>query len=404
MKNLPRVLLVSEVTLSKDGRGASQTLFNLLKDYPAEHLMLLAPKDYLNSVPPSTLFARQCYSFTDHHLPLLPRPFGKLINPLLKTINLQLLDWLPVASLKKLEAFAPEIILVCPITISCLVMGQKLTKHFKCPFVTYFMDDWLPTAPRQWLSGSVKESAYQLLKVSKGWLMISEQLQKTLSKRYQLTPEQSIVVHNPVDLSDKEPPRLENYREGTFKIVYAGSIWPMHYDALAVIAEAVFQLRISGKDLELIVYTTPSFWDWYKDKLQTWEVTYGGLIPYNKLNFYLKQSDLLLVASSFLPEYSSMTSSSVQTKITDYMASGRPILACGPTYSACNHFIKNWECGIVCETNNLTEIKKVLVEQMENWQGNQKLAHQAYEILKNNFEHSKVRNKLYNFFQNIIKK
>jgi glycosyltransferase involved in cell wall biosynthesis len=263
------------------------------------------------------------------------------------------------------------------------------------------MDDWMATDHPQWLSGSVQTLTYQLLSDAAGWLMISEPLQETLSKRYQLEPKQSMVVHNPVDLSGKKPPDEEIPNTGTFRIVYAGSIWPMHYDAVAAIAEAVFQLRRDGKDIELILHTDQYFWNTYEDKWQNWEVTNGLSIPYQELDSYLKRANLLLVASSFLPEQSFMTSSSVQTKITDYMAAGRPILSCGPDYSACNKFIKKWKCGLVCETNQPPTIKDFLVEQMNNSYANQRFAKTAFEVLQNNFEKNKVNQKLYQFIETI---
>jgi hypothetical protein len=98
-----------------------------------------------------------------------------------------------------------------------------------------------------------------------------------------------------------------------------------------------------------------------------------------------------------------MTSSSVQTKITDYMAAGRPILSCGPDYSACNKFIKKWDCGLVCETNQVPIIKDFLVEQMNNSYANQRFAKTAFQVLQNNFEKYKVTQQLYQFIETISK-
>ena len=402
-RDLPRMLLVSEVAFSEESKGASRTLLNLFENYPANQLALFSP---MQSASSASLLGQHSFSFPEGYLPPLYgryAPIGKFLNPLINSTNLQLLEWLPIPQKEKLEAFSPEVILICPISPSCLLMGQKLYKHFGIPFLIYFMDDWMATDHPQWLSSSVQTLTYQLLREAAGWLMISEPLQETLSKRYQLEPKQSMVVHNPVDLSGKKPPDEEIPNTGTFRIVYAGSIWPMHYDAVAAIAEAVFQLRRDGKDIELILHTDQYFWNTYEDKWQNWEVTNGLSIPYQELDSYLKRANLLLVASSFLPEQSFMTSSSVQTKITDYMAAGRPILSCGPDYSACNKFIKKCDCGLVCETNQVPIIKDFLVEQMNNSYANQRFAKTAFEVLQNNFEKYKVTQQLYQFIETISK-
>lgn len=398
--DLPRILIVSEASLSKEGMGVNRTLFNLFENYPSERLMLFAPEKSLKYQPTAPPFNQQVVPFIDSYLPSVKNRIGKLVNPLLTAVNCQLLDWLPIPNRKSLEAFAPEVILICPITFSSLIMGYKLTQHFQCPSFIYLMDDWLKNVTLWWLSGNVQTVGYQLLKDSAGWLMISEQLEAELSHRYELVPQHSLIVHNPVDLSGKKLPNEVTQREGTFRVVYAGSIWPMHYDALAAVAEAIFELRCDGQDIELVLYTDQGFWDFYKTKWEYWQVVYGSLIPYNELDSHLKKADLLLVATSFLPENSHMVRSSVLTKLTDYMAAGRPILSCGPDYSACNHFLKKWDCGLVCETNKVPEIKEIIIKQMQN-RSDQTLAKLAWETLNNNFEKSKVTTKLYQFIANI---
>ena len=395
---------MSEATLSKDSKGANRTLANLFESYRVDRLMIFAPAEQLRAEPTAPPFEGQSRSFPGSYLPPIRNRLGNLINPIATVINLQLLDSLAIANRESLEAFAPEVVLICPITPLCLLMGDKITKYFDCPSLIYFMDDWVATNHMQWLSGNVQALTHRLLQESAGWLMISEQLQESLSKRYQITPRQSMIVHNPVDLSGKEPPNFEVSEEGTFRVVYAGSVWAMHYDAVAVVAEAIFQLRHEGKDIELVLHTSRGFWNYHQESWQNWEVTNGSFIPYEQLNYYLKKGDLLLVASSFLPEQSFMTRSSVQTKITDYMASGKPILSCGPHYSACNRFIKKFGCGLICETNKVSEVKTFLIKQMAHGHLNQKYAQIAFDVLKEKFEKTKISKELYKLIKKVVVK
>ncbi|WP_052055446.1 glycosyltransferase [Myxosarcina sp. GI1] len=401
MNDLPRLLIVSEATLSEDSRGANRTLANLFENYPRDRLMVYAPAEQLKNEPTSTRLASRSNSFKGSFLPPVRNRLGKFINPLITAINLQLLDWLPIENRESLEDFRPEVILICPITTRCLLMGYKVAMYFDCPFAIYFMDDWIATDRTSWLSSGVQKLSDWLLAESTGWLMISEQLQDSLSKRYQIVPQQSEIVHNPVDLSDKQTPDFEISQATTFKVLYAGSIFAMHYDAIAVIAEAIYHLRQEGKDIELVLHTSEKFWQQYQDSWHKWQVTKGGFIPYEQLNQCLQQGNLLLVASSFLPEHKYMTNSSVQTKITDYMASGTPIFASGPNYSACNNFIKKHDCGLVCETNKVSEVKKYLLEQISNQQLNQKYAATAFKVLEEKFEKQRVSQRLYEFIKSL---
>lgn len=404
MSDLPRLLIVSEATLSRDSRGANRTLANLFESYPANRLMIFAPEEQLRAEPTAPPFEQRSCGFTGQYIPPIRNRIGKLISPITTAINLQLLDWSQIANRERLEVFKPDILLICPITPLCLLIGYKVATYFDRPFLIYFMDDWVATNHFQWFSGNVQTLTRQSLSKSAGWLMISEQLQESLSERYQIKPKQAIVVHNPVDLSGKELPNFESATDAVFTIVYAGSIWPMHYDAVAVMAEAIFQLRQEGKEIELVLHTAASFWNQYKENWQNWEVVNGAYIPYEQLNHYLQKGDLLLVASSFLPEQSFMTGSSVQTKITDYMASGKPIVSCGPQYSACNRFIKKFNCGLICETNKISEVKTFLIEQMTNRHSNQRYAKTAFKVLKERFERTKISNELYAFIKQVSSK
>lgn len=410
MSNLPRLLIVSELSLSfsKDGRSANPTLFNLFESYPAELLMQYVPTSTLRDNPPSPPFEQRVISFPSQYLPVIRNRLGNVLNYFINRINCQFMQWLPIPNKSQLNDFDPEIILVCPITPFCLVMGYKLMMEFDRPFLIYFMDDWMAYRSSRWLyiflekliNPYIQSLTHTILKKSKDWLIISEQLKNELSSRYKITPQSSLVVHNPVDLSNKSLPNFEKKSSNDiFRIAYAGSIQIMHYDALAVVAEAVYELRCEGVSVELVVYTAQGFWDFYQTRLETWEVIYGGLIPYNELSENLKYADMLLVATSFLPEYAYVIRSSVLTKLTDYMATGIPMMSCGPSYSACNHFVHKWDCGLVCDTNNLPDVKAFLVTQMNNYSLNQQIAVNAFDVLKNQFEKNTISNSLYDFIQ-----
>jgi len=398
-KDLPRILLVSEASLDQERTGLNRTLLNLFVGYPPERFMIYTIQSSHRDYPTPPPLDKNIAAFPESFLPYINNRLGLVINPLIRFINFQLLDWLPIYEQAKLEDFSPEIVLICPVGIPALLVGYKVAQLFKVPFIPYFMDDWVTNNHQRWLSGGLQSLCHKVLEESSAWLMISSQLEKRLVQKFQLPLKRSQIVHNPVDLSNKTFPDFKLHSGKVFRIVYAGSIWAMHYDAIAVVAEAIYGLRCNGVDIELVLYTDQCFWNNYQTNWQKWEVIYGSKIPYDQLNQYLQKAKLLLVASSFLPEMADFTSSSVQTKLTDYMVSGTPILACGPTYSACNQFIKDWNCGLVCETNEVAVIQKLLLKQMENSTELESLARNAFAVVSNHFDANKVRANLYEFIQ-----
>lgn len=397
---LPKLLLVSEATLDKNATGLNRTLFNLLEDYPMDRFMLYAPKEGLNNNPPALPFGKHVTSFS----PVISLPWRNRIkawlSPLILRFNLQMIDLLPnVPNITKIFSFSPEIILICPDTHIALVIGYKLAHSLNVPFLVYMMDDWVAVNHQRWFTGSTQACIQRLLNDTNGLIVISSQLERILSERYAVNPIRSLVAHNPVNLTAKEPPNFKPNKQATFRIAYAGSIWGMHYDSVALIAKAVFELRKEDYNIELILHTQDQFWTMHHEFWESHEVVQGGLIPYDELYFYLQKADLLLVAASFLTQYAHMTASSIQTKITDYMAAGRPILSCGPKDGACNKFIREWKCGLVIETNDLSNVKADLLLHMRNRQENQELAKRAYQVLLNHFAKERVNQKLYQFIR-----
>ena len=398
-KDLPRLLLVSEASLDNQRTGLNRTLVNLFAGYPADKFMVYSPKSTWKDYPTSPPLDQNVATFSDKFLPQINNRLGLLLNPILQSIELQLIEWLPLAEQEKIDAFAPQVIVICPVGTVSLLVGYKVAQLFQCPFIAYFMDDWVNNNHQRWLSGGLQTLCRNVLEKVSAWLMISSQLERELINRYQLAPKRSLIVHNPVDLSNKHFPEFFCDPKKTFRVIYAGSIFSMHYDAIAVVAEAIYELKCSGVDIELVLHTAQNFWDTYQEEWGKWDVKYGFLIPYEQLNQCLQKANLLLVASSFLPEHAHITRSSVQTKLTDYMASGRPVLSCGPSYAACNQFVNTWNCGLVCETNVVLEIKMMLFKIIENYSGLSSLSSHAFTVIKTEFEVNIIRKKLYGFIQ-----
>jgi hypothetical protein len=95
----------------------------------------------------------------------------------------------------------------------------------------------------------------------------------------------------------------------------------------------------------------------------------------------LREHDLLLVASSFRADQAQISRASLQTKVTDYMLAGRPILACGPSYAASNLFLRQHDCALFAEDPAPDAIDVVLRTAIANRAANAGLARRAFEIV-----------------------
>ena len=257
------------------------------------------------------------------------------------------------------------------------------------------MDDWLFQSRLSWLGNNIHSSAKKLLSKNKSWMMISKSLAEILSNRYAVKPSNILEIHNPVDLKSYTKPLPVKQKE-TYTIAYAGALWQMHFDAFLIIAKAVELLKTSRK-IKLIVYTSESNWNWRKSALDNLNVIYGGFIPYKAIHSKLAEADCLLVTSSFTKEWQTHSKASIQTKITDYLKSGRLMISCGPYYSANHAFIKKYNCGICIETDDANEAAKQLHTVLDSIEMNQDYVEKGYSVLKNEFSFEEVHRRLKSF-------
>jgi|SRR6185503_11683845 len=394
---LPNIIFLDNVPNKKYG-GLIQTLYNLFDGYPPENLYALV-HEY--QVPEESSLNCIQIKLDDTPLNIFKWRLLARFSPFVNKLNAVLREILGVKIDK--SKLPPEgLILVCTSNINKLHAAKIIHKKYNYPLLTYFMDDWIADSTLEWWGGNANELAKYALDNSSGRLMISEVLNESLIERYSLQSKPTYIVHNPVNVKNnfQKPWSVADLK--TIKIIYAGSIWDMHLDALILVANAVDRLNNEpGKRYELHIYSHPSFWNNNKSKLDKNGVVFGGFVPYDDLDDKLSKGTLLLVVSSFLKQFEAFSRSSVQTKLTDYMKIGVPILSVGPVYGACNAFVKKWQCGYVWENENINGLMDYLRSVENDDDRYQFFAKNAYLQASQHFSKPVVQQKLYEFITSI---
>ncbi len=386
---LPRLLVITDVDVGPECRGAGRTTANLFARWPAERLMLLSS-------------AREQPAEDGHGHRVVPtttrvaRALLAQLAPLLGDAPAWWAGWRPLPRRADVSAFAPDLVLVVPTTSETLQLGLRWSRTLGLPTVTYLMDNWMSTTVPAWPGGNALEAAGAMLRASTAWMAISPFLAERLAE-IAAASRPTMVVHNPVTLPSEPPDALASPRHGPFRIGYAGTVWPMHYDAIVVVAAAAARLRSQGADVRLMLHTGVYHWQAYAAEWARLGVEYGGLVPYDTLSRRLAEYDLLLVASSFEAAQAPMTRSSIQTKVTDYMAVGRPILACGPADGACNMYLRAHECAWLLESRDPATAEAVLTRCIAGRDEGQRLAALAYDVVRRDHEAGAVTKRLYDF-------
>ena len=284
---LPRVLLVTDADLSAGSHGAGRALVNLFSPYPAGKLLAISGN------------AQADFAMEGEHPVLAGAPGlpGRIVRPLRRLfgdVDATWARWRPLRGRNVVTAFDPQVIVATPVTS----LGVALAEQYQAsaPLVTYIMDDWFDYLSTVQFAFNSPRRTRALLRASQGWLAISPYLLDALRLATGVD-RPSLIVQNPVPLGDNEPTALSAPRTGRFRVAYSGSVWPMHWDALAAVAGSVARLREGGVDIEFVLRTRDDFWRRHEADWRRWGVVDGGLVPYANLSSALGEFDLLLVAS-----------------------------------------------------------------------------------------------------------
>lgn len=352
---LPRLLLITDAPFSEPACGIDRTLQNIFDFYPLDLLCILAPQSIVASRPPRERYRDRVKTFRDRLVPF-HLPFHRVAE----WVRWSVLAAMPRSPEDIEPGFSPDVIVVCSSIVETSLVAAAVTREFRGPVVYYGMDDLLGMERSRWNGGNGKELLAFLLERADAWMMISDELGEEYEKRFRCGRKPRLIIHNPVRSTLMRGPHAPSF--GPLKIAYAGSVWPMHRDPLLAVAEAVAELRSTGENVELVMYVGKEFWDGYRTHWERLGVRYGGLLPYEELLAALGSADYLLACASFDPECLHLSRTSVQTKLTDYMAAGRPIFVCGPEDSACVRFVEKFRCGVSVTTRDVETLRLRLVE------------------------------------------
>ncbi len=390
--------MLSDSTMCADAGGLAQTLYNIFSFSAVGDLLCITSGSSFKLYPPTAPFDA-CYITYQFEIIKVPRnrlarfirPFADWFN---YTYNQTFRKFYGIK--KAMLHFNPDVIVSCSNGPVGLFMHHKLLEGLPLHNVfPYFMDDWMNQSRGRFLDKGIHAWAHNILAQNNAWLMISQNLAGILSERYRVKPARVLEIHNPVDLSDA--PAIEPHQNNNiFTLAYAGSLWPMHFDAFCVVARAAQMLEYAPQ-VQIIVYTTADFWNWRKNELEPLGVVYGGNIPYKDIHAKLAQADALILSSSFTKEWVTHSKGSVQTKITDYLKARRLIISCGPSYSANHHFLRQHQCGVCIETNDDQLASGQLHDILTHINDYQSLVYNGWQVLKNEFSFERVHKKLNDF-------
>lgn len=248
------------------------------------------------------------------------------------------------------------------------------------PFVAYVMDDFIYqwTGLRRTFARFFEE---KFIRDAGAVLVLNEFVQKDYLERYGISP---VLLRNPAEERFFIPlDRTVSKTNGTFRLVYAGSIYRAHFDAFQLLSRTIDQYFCG--EIELHIYTPQE-----PASLANMGVTGGCLkfhkeIPANEVVKVYQDADALFLPLAFFSEIPEVLRSSAPFKMSEYLATGKPIFVLSPADSFLSWFFGENRCGFYVGTPSIDSVQAELQILVSNPEEALSRGKKAREIAENFF-------------------
>jgi hypothetical protein len=241
----------------------------------------------------------------------------------------------------------PLKVLVCPQGPNSLYTLEALKQRRPVKYISWIMDDHLVQYVNgRWeYPGNTQAIFAKHLREAKHVFVISPEMQQFYLERFGVN---STVLFGPAD--PIKTTAYSGHTTGAVKLGYFGAVTLWQQDAIAAVANAV-----NGADAQLDIY---SVIEKLPHELERPGVQLKARLSPEMVLPTMQHYDAILLPMSFSETKRHMSEFNIATKMSEYLASGVPILAVGPAYSAMIKYLKAHEAAIVVDSVDKSVIKK----------------------------------------------
>lgn len=360
----PKTLIIGLPFNNKTGGGI--TMSNLFRNWPKENIALASAANIMITADFSICsnHYQLSYNGKSHPFPLnifLPRikdgpvespdtvqisqqnqinggKFRKLYKIIYKVLTFtgtyNLLYKLKIDSQFKewIRSFQPDIIYSQLGSLEMVRFVNTVQTFANVPLVVHIMDDWPGMKKRPAFLNSYWQKRFNsefrlLIGKSSALLSIGNEMSEEYFRRYN---RKFIPFHNPIELDRWLQFSKSDYSyNGEFSILYAGRIGLGMKESIIDLARVVKDLASRGERIKLEILS-PDISELDGRGCFCDHIRWTKPIEYSELPRKFSEADLLVIPIDFDKKSINFLKYSYQTKISEYMISGTPILVYGP--------------------------------------------------------------------------
>lgn len=251
---------------------------------------------------------------------------------------------LDVATRSWLRSIGPDVVYTPLGNVRVSRVAVQVGEYLGCPVVPHFLDDWPSTLYSSGELGGharkfVDRQIGRVLSRAPMGLAISPDMAREFGERYGIPFMDVMNCVNFKDelIGDQWIATVTNRTQ--LQLVYAGGSHLGRATALCEIAETLPVARLAGCDVTMTIIG-PRSEEFNLSRAASACVQFVGPLPSGQVMERLSAADVLLHVESMETRFRAFTRLSISTKIPQYLAVGRPILAYGPSELASIRYLQ----------------------------------------------------------------
>jgi len=296
--------------------------------------------------------------------------------------------------IKWISDYQPEIIYTILGSLRSIRFANNIADITGASLVVHIMDDWPEIIHRGGLFSfyfrkRMKIELKALFQKSKCRLVISQAMADIYNKRYKIdfTP-----FHNSIEISIWEQNRKTTWEAGSpFRILYTGGIGVAKLESIVFFAEAIRRLNKKGLKVKLELVTANYNNPRISDINNPGVVELLPPVEHDDIPALLAGADLLLLPIDFDKKSIRYTRYSMPTKVSEYMASGTPVLVFAPEETAVFQYASRENWALTIGKQDINIVMRTITELYENEKTRKSLGQHAMALASRNHDSKKIR-------------
>lgn len=420
--SLPKVLIIGQTFTTDTGGGI--TLSCLFRDWPKENLAIAVESkealdlskcanyyrlgfDELRMPFPFSLAQRKTKSglvskeasvgaVTISENSRLKQKLKNSFDTLLDKTGLFLWvygrQYVSQSFLQWVMAYDPDIIYYQPNSYKSIDFVLELQRIIRKPLVAHVMDDWFsfaikPSPLYGYWQKQLDEKVRLLFDATQLHLSICDYMSREYEQRY---GHRFYAFHNAVEIDFWEKYAKKDANPSLpFRILYAGRVGYGIDDTLLKVGHVIENMGRQNRQVLLEIQTKDQGHPSLNAFSHFRHVKITDPIAYEALPRKFAEADALLIPCDFEGSGVAFIKYSMPTKVSEYMATGTPVIVIGPTDTALVQYAQQgW--AHVCSTNSEADIGQAITAILESQPLRSRIALKARELAAKNHDRAEI--------------